>query len=171
MNGLTNDLIAIDANVFEHLLNPQENTNGHIGDLLQQLIKDKIRLLVDDKDKIVNEYKSCLLSYMEKTTVDEGKAERIILRYWLLPQNKGAIHEIVLVNQLDDLMTAITELIPPTKRKDRFYVYVAFKKGRVLVTNDHKDIVDHKAELKRKTKSFRLNGADIVDSREAYNRL
>ena len=55
MNRLTCDYIAIDTNVFEHLLNPQENTNNHIDTLLRTLTRDRVGLIVDDKKRIENE--------------------------------------------------------------------------------------------------------------------
>ncbi len=47
MNNLTPDLIAIDTNVFEHLMNPEKNTNCHIHELLKRFIEDQINLLID----------------------------------------------------------------------------------------------------------------------------
>ena len=55
MNSLTQDVIAIDANVFRHLTNPQNNVEGHISALLSQLIQDGIQYLVDDRSEIARE--------------------------------------------------------------------------------------------------------------------
>ena len=47
MNILTEDFIAIDTNVFEHLFNPEKNTDNHIWNLIERLYKDEIGLLID----------------------------------------------------------------------------------------------------------------------------
>ena len=170
MNGLIRDWIAIDTNVFEYLLNPKENTNGHISKLLSQLRKDEIRLLVDNKRRITKEYNKRLGSRSQMKSVGEGKAERILLMHWFSPENQ----EVVDIKQQDTLMTAIRGIIFTQRGKpvtDRFFVYVAFKKGRVLVTNDHADIVSRRAELLQKTRNVRPKGADIMKSIEAYNKL
>ena len=170
MNGLSQDSIAIDTNVFEHLLNPQENVDGHIGDLLRKLSKDKIHLLVDDKKRIRKEYWNRLNSYVQKERVAEGQAERILLIYWFSAANQ----EVVSVKQNDALMKAIQNIIHEKRGKavtDRFYVYIAFKKGRILVTNDNKDIVNRRGQLRQKTRKARPNGADIMTSETAHSKL
>ena len=170
MNGLTQDLIAIDANVFEHLLNRQKNTQKHIGALLQQLIEDEIRLLVDDKKRIRKEYSNRLNSYVQKEQAAEGNAERIVLRHWFALENQ----KIVSVDQDDPLMKAVQNIIHEKRGKavtDRFYVYVAFKEGRILVTNDIKDIVNRRSQLRKITRKARPNGADIMTSKKAHSNL
>ena len=166
MNQLTKDLIAIDANVFERLFNPSKNRAGHITILLTRLKDDQIHLLVDDKDKIVNEYYNRLKPHMK----GEDEKRILLTHYWLLPGNR----KVVCVNTNDKLMVAIKGIIPVKRGKpitDRFYVYVAFKKGRILVTNDRKDIFDNREELKRKTKKFCPRDGDIMTSQQAHDRL
>ena len=71
-------------------------------------------------------------------------------------------------------MESIKGVIEVQKGKpvtDRFFVYVAFKKDRVLVTNDRGDILNNRKELKRKAKTLRLKDADILNSQEAYERI
>ena len=51
MNKITCDYIAIDTNVFEHLLNPHENCANHIDKLLGTLAADRVGLIVDEKKK------------------------------------------------------------------------------------------------------------------------
>lgn len=170
MNGLTRDWIAIDTNVFEHLLYPKENSYGDIWKLLSQLKSDEIRLLVDNKHRIAKEYNKRLGSRIQKEPVSEGKAERILLMHWFFPDNQ----EVVDIKQKDALMTAIGGIIPTQRGKpvtDRFFVYVAFKKGRVLVTNDHADIVSRRANLLQKTRNIRPNGADIMTPKKACQKL
>lgn len=173
MNILTQDFIAIDTNVFEHLFNPEKNTNDHILYLIGRLRKDKIRLLIDgprEKSRIRGEYYERLSPYVN-SSLQRGRAESVLLRYFLLlPEN----YKVVKVNQKDDLMESIKGVIEVQKGKpvtDRFFVYVAFKKERVLVTNDNRDILSKKKELKHKAKILRLKGADILSSQEAYERI
>lgn len=163
MNGLTNDTIAIDANVFGQLTT--KDNREHIGELLRRLIEDEIHLLVDEGKKIVTEYDSFFPRYLE--CADERGAEGELILYWFSSEN----HKVVPVDTKDNLMVAIRNIIPAHRGQDRFYVYVAFKKGRVLVSNDEKDIWRHRHELKRRTKRFRPNEADIVTSDEAHSRL
>ena len=168
MNNLTEDSIAIDANVFEHLLNPKQNHDNHITILLGQLRRDQIRLLVDDKKRIVKEYGQRLINYMNKTAGDNPN--RILLAYWFSRDNM----EVVCVAANDKLMTAIKDIILVKSGKavtDRFYVYVAFKKGGILVTNDNEDILKNREELKRKTKNFCPRGRDIMTSQQAWDGL
>ncbi len=125
------------------------------------------------KKKISNEYSQNLQKYIKKEY--ERKNERHLLGYFLSPDNRKSVS--VSVN--DDLMNAITKIIPEGKGADRFFVYVAFKKGRVLVTNDRRDIIDERGQIgerKRKlfknTKKYRSDGkSDILTSQAAYDKL
>ena len=165
MNGLTNDTIAIDANVFGHITTKDKCKRKYIGKLLRRLLEDNISLLVDDKKKIIAEYGNLFPRYLERA--DERGAEGELISYWFHSKN----HKTVPVDTRDNLMVAITNIVPARKGKDRFYVYIAFKEGRVLVSNDGKDIWKRRGELKKKTNRFRTRGADILTSREACNKL
>lgn len=142
-------------------MNPQNNVDRHIGVLLKRLIQDSIRLLVDDQKVIGRECEYQILRKVEN--MEEGMAERFLLLYWLNPDN----HKKVVVDMTDELMSAITEVIPVRKGADRFYIYVAFKKKRILVTNDRKDILNQRGRMT----NIRPQGADILDSQEAQDRL
>ncbi len=101
----------------------------------------------------------------------EKGAERILLD--ILLRNP----ERVYVNQADNLMRSIKGIIEAQEGKpvtDRFFVYVAFKKDRMLVTNDRGDILSKKEELKRRARRAqkrRLKDADILSSQEAYEKI
>ena len=173
MNILTQDFIAIDTNVFEHLFNPEKNVDNHISNLIERLRKDEIRLLVDGprkESRILGEYNERLSPYVN-SSLQWGRAEWKLLRYFLfLPEN----FKVVDIDQQDDLMVSIKGIIGVRKGKpvtDRYFVYVAFKKDRALVTNDSGDILNNKGKLKRKAKTLRLKGADILSSQEAYERI
>ena len=167
INNLTTDSIAIDTNVFQHLMDDEDiNEDGHITRLLSLLAKDKILLLVDDGGVIVRE-----CSYqLQPSTPDilkgaEGSVERLLLVYWLTPQT----HKTITVDETGALMTSILKIVPKSKKGDRFYVYVAFKEGRVLMTNDKRDIWSKRDRLKQETPLS--PGADILTSEEAYDKL
>ena len=176
MDNLTKDSIAIDTNIFEHLLNPRENTNRHIDQLLKQLCNDKIKLLVDDKRRITDEYHKRLTKRIQQINDDSKK--RRLLRYWVKPEN----HKCITVYLNDKLMVGIKGIISEPQGKpgtDKFFVYVAFKQGRILITNDRRDMIDEGTQigvrrqklLKIPTSSGRRKGADILTSQQAYNRL
>ena len=175
MNNLTSDWIAVDTNVFEHLMNPQKNICNHIHKLLTKFIEDKILLLIDDRRKIIKEYFQHLPEYLKDTNDRMGEGK--LLFHFLKTEN----YKIIQVDLSDNLMSAIKKIVSKHKRADRFFVYVAFKKSRVLVTNDQKDIIDEgtkcgerRRKLLKNTKQYRPRGegkADILTSQEACNRL
>ena len=176
MNILTKDFIAIDTNVFMHLFDSEKNTDDHILYLIERLRKDEIRLLIDgprEKSRIWGEYLARLSPYLN-SSLQWGRAEWKLLRYFLLlPGNS----KVVDIDQKDNLMVSIKGIIGMRKGEpvtDHFFVYVAFKKERVLVTNDRDDILSKKKELKRgarKAKTLKLKGADILSSQEAYKKI
>ncbi len=164
MNNLTTDSIAIDANVFMHLMDARVK-DEYIRVLFRRLFNDKIMLLIDDKGKIFGEYYKHLKPLLKK---DECHLDSRLLAYWLLPDN----HKTVPINMTGELMTAITRIIPSRKGQDRFYAYVALHEGRVLVTNDKKDILSKRTELLRIRVHPRLpKGAKILSSQQAHDRL
>jgi len=151
MSNLTSDWIAIDTNVFEHLMNPQKNTCNHIYKLLTQFIKDKILLLTDNRRKIINEYLQNLPEYLKYK--NDRMGEGTLLFHFLKIEN----HEVIHVDLSDNLMSAIKKIIPEHKKTDRFFVYVAFKRNKIFVTNDRKDIIDEGTKYgERKRKLLRV---------------
>lgn len=172
MNNLTQDFISIDTNVFMHLFDSKKSTNDHILYLIERLRKDEVRLLVDgprEKSRILGEYDECLSPYVN-SSLQWGRAEWKLLRYFLLPGNS----KVVDIDQKEPLMESIKSIVGVRKGEsvtDCFFVYVAFKKERVLVTNDGRDILSKRKQLKRKAKKLRLKGADILSSQEAYKKI
>ena len=129
------DCVAIDTNVWIHLLNPQDNVNSHINKLLDYLRRQGIALIIDDQGKIAKEYRDSVLRRYQG--MDETQNERYMLRYCL-----SAPRRVVTLSELDDLMNAIEEVICESgKDADRTFVYVALKIGRTLISNDMRDIV------------------------------
>ena len=173
-NSLTHDFIAIDTNVFEGLLNPQENVDDHIGALLNFLALDEIRLLVDGGDgRVVREYRNRLGRFFEKQSESAEMTHQDhleILRYWFRPES----HKEVEVRQGDNLMNSIKSIVDSGSATDRTFVYVAINKDRTLVTNDRKDIIDlgnrhgrRREQLLQLAKRKKKKRADILTSQEA----
>ena len=175
-NSLPGDFIAIDTNVFEGLLNPQENTDDHIGALLTFLALGGVRLLVDGEDgRIVKEYRNRLARFFDRQS---GSGEMVyqdhleVLRYWFRLES----HREVGVNHGDTLMNAIKTIIDSGSATDRTFAYVVINEDRILVTNDRKDFIDfgnrrgqRRQKLLRLAKQQRKKQAGILTSREAMN--
>ncbi len=170
MNGLTCDYIAIDTNVFLHLTNEKFNSDRHIHKLLQvpKEGENKIHLLVDTNGEIFSEYGRHLLKE-EFLQSRQRKNEAQIIKYWL----RFAPRKPISVHKTDQLWSAIFSIIPEAKEEvDRIFVYVAFQTGRILISNDRKHIVSRRGQLKSCYRNgFCSNGADVMDSQEAYNRI
>lgn len=169
MNGLTCDYIAIDTNVFGHLTNEEINTCRHIHKLLRVPGKqdNKICLLVDAGNSIFSEYRRHLNE--EFLQLRQRKSEAQIIKYWL----RFAPKQSVTVNKNEQLWDAIYKIVPEDQEEiDRIFIYVAFKKGRILLSNDFKHIVNRRDQLKScYTKGFCSKGADVMGSKEAYHRV
>ena len=50
------DAVAIDTNVFIHLLNPRENVESHINELLKNPQMAQVSLIFDEEGRILGEY-------------------------------------------------------------------------------------------------------------------
>ena len=161
--------VAIDTNVFLHLFNPQENTDRHIDRVLVYLYEQGIALIVDDKGRIRGEYENQIRPIVEKS--DEMRFEIQILRAWFLPD---APRRVVSLDMRDSLMQAIRNAMP-TDSTDRIFVYVAFKEGKILISNDREDIVSQRQRLLNDTRRIRKrigsDDAEILTSQEAHDRI
>ena len=174
MSSLTDDFIAIDTNVFEHILNPNINTNNHINELLETLASDEISLIVDRDKRIQNQYKNRISPILRK--VSEKGNELLILRLWFVERINA--RKIVDVDHNSTLMNTIDSIMTNCETVDRIFVYVAFSDGRILITNDESDIVERRVPLKNKTKQLRRtlrprsnDKSDILTSTEAHQQL
>ena len=168
------DAVAIDTNVFIHLLNPQENAESHINGLLKNLQMAQVSLIVDDSERILGEYNNQIGPMIRES--DDTRNEIHILRYWIL--NCPRLTTRLVLN--DALMTAIRGVIvEPDQAVDRILVYVALRQGKVLISNDRMNIVlgppsestERHQRLLRNTRGFRTGDADILTSLEAYARI
>ena len=172
--GPFQDAAGIDTNVFSHLLNPQNNPDGHINSLLTHLFEQQVALLVDDGGRITGEYERSITPLIQR--LDEARNERQILRYWMT----SAPSRKVEFSEGDALMAGIRQVISGDAAVDRIFVYVAFKEGKVLISNDKGDIVfgsdrgrgyvPRRERLLQITQDCRPPGADILTAREAYEK-
>lgn len=155
--------IAIDACVFIHLLNPQNNEGGHIDKLLRHLLDEKYMLLVDSTGKIAKDYVAQVIP-MIRGVYEEGD-QRILLTGWMLPDR----HTSVALDPTDQLMTAIKNVIHEiAEHADRAFVYVACKNDTALITNDEEHILSRKKALLKSTKGYRGVNTSIISSIEAH---
>ena len=173
-SSLFNDLVAIDTNVFVHLLDTKgSNKDEHISELLRYLQSQKVGLVIDDKQRIAGEYSQQISPAI--LSADDTGNEAYILRYWIL----DAPREVVTLTMNDRLMAEIRKVIfELSENVDRILVYVALSSGRILVTNDETHIIlgptieqrkgPRCSRLLRSTRRLRPAGADILTSREAH---
>ena len=168
---LTRNEVAIDTNVFQHLLNPQNNVDSHINRLLEYLVRERVALIVDDQSLIASEYKQQLERRLGAS--NDIRNEVQILRYWVLHASRHSVS----VNEKDGLMKEIYEVIVEVSEDvDRTFVYVALQQGTVLISNDLRHIVrgpvdepePRRTRLLSNTEDLRPDGADILTSQEAY---
>ena len=165
MNWLAKDCIAIDTNVFSDITNRTKNTNNHINTLLRTLMDEGAHLLVDSDNVIVNEYNRHLLKEdFLKKYVDSD--EVYLLVYWM----KEAPYQKIAVND-DELLAAIKKVIhEKNEHTDRILVYIAFIRGKVLISNDKRHITgeQRRADLLNSTTGIRAEGGNVMTSEQAY---
>lgn len=177
MSKLTCDHIVIDTNVFEHILNPQKNTDDHIDTLLGSLIRDGVNLIVDEDRRIEGEYENRIKPMFRNISDEDIKLH--LLQFWIEFQIDN--RKRVCVSHNDRLMMAIKGVITEKEESvDRIFVYVAFKCDRILITNDGEHIIKGKSKerperrrtLLKNTRKHRPNQrAEILSSSEAVARL
>ena len=164
------ECVAIDTNVFIHLFDPDWNVKSHINRLLADLQGQGVDLIVDNGGRILGEYEHGLGPWIRSS--DDTRNEVYLLRYWM----RLARRRIVELDSRDSLMTAIRRVvIERSEQVDRIFVYVAFKVGKTLITNDLMHIVNgpmgegtsRRHRLLQVTRRFRPRDVDIVTSREA----
>jgi hypothetical protein len=137
MNNLSMDFLAIDADVFCHLLIPKDNPTSHIDRLLSALGSDKVGLLVDDTNRIQMDYVNQVIPRMDKASDTDNK--RYILQYWM----NVAPRTTVQCDNGDAMLDLIRIVIHERgAHADRTFVAVAFRMGRPLVTDDKRHILE-----------------------------
>ena len=168
ISSLTQDYIAIDTNVFGHLTRTKSgdvNEDRHVHKLLRIPRESNIALLVDDCGRISKEYKHHLQP--EKLEANQKTNEAQIIRYWmhLAPREKVSVDQ---ETQLWDKINRIIYEENLGEEIDRTFVYVAFNKGRILISNDRTHIVNRREQLKSSCVGYCPAESDIMTSKEAY---
>jgi len=159
--------IALDTNIFEHLLNRSKewNEDGHVSRLLDCLQANAFELCVDDKGKIAGEYSTMIVPIIASR--DEEGIERYVLSYWMLYCERRNVPM-----DLRDTRTArIRSIIPIHESVDQAFVYVVCAEDCKLITNDDVHILSHRSELRKRTKQYRGNNTDFISSRQAVDQL
>lgn len=173
MNNLSFDFVAIDTNVFGHLMTKPVEECVHIEYLLVKLYEKQTRLIVDSKNRVTNEYCHTLFGHLK---ISRHSLYEDLLEYWLSPTSENLI---VTVDHNEKLMKEIKKIVKiGCKTTDAIFVYVAIRKDRTLITNDRQDIIDYaKGDAKRRVKLLGLakkcgfKGARIFDSQEAVDEI
>ena len=173
MSKLSLDFVAIDTNVFGHLVTKPAEESVHIEILLVWLYDNNTRLIVDSKSRIAYEYQQTLI---ERLKTHQHSLYEDLLEYWLSPNSENMI---VTVDHKEDLMKEIKKIVKIGRKSiDSIFVYVAIRSDRALITNDRKDIIDVvKGDSKRRLKlldvarKFGFEQAVIFDSQEAISEI
>lgn len=169
-------MVAIDTNVFIHILNDQNNQDEHINTLLGHLYKKRVSLLLDNNGRIMGEYKHLITPLIEGS--NERLFESTLLRYWIHFAPKK--YSEVKLN--DELMTAIRKIIHEREEVvDQIFVYIALRERKTLITNDYIHILSgptnesnespRRTRLLRITRRHRDRGGAILNSQEAFDKI
>ena len=162
--------------MFVQLLNDQYNVGSHITKLLESLQALGSRPIVDDRGLIFGEYVIQIGAAINSG--DDTRNEMQILRYWI----HHPAPRIVVVSGRDRLMSGIKRVIVERSESvDRAFVYVSFRSGKTLITNDNTHIVNgpprerslspRRVRLLRSTRRARCRGSEILTSEEAYAKV
>ena len=158
--------IAIDTNIFAHLLNPAVNNDSHIDKLLGRLITLRFQLLVDSTRKIGNEYQQMIIPIIRNR--DDMGLQLQLLRHWMSLDIRYQVE----LDPRDNLMQQIRSIIQEQdEHADRAFVYVACKQNCHLVTNDGIHILQRRSELRRNTRRRRGRNTDFISSNQAFHKL
>ena len=170
MNLFETKKSAIDTNIFEHLLNPQKNVNGHIDILLQKMRDIGVILILDGKHRILDEYNNRTVPLFRNQATDSSK--RFLIQYWTQDCKKYQVP----VEHSSELMQKIKNALPQGEGTDAVFVFVVFRCGGTLLTNDRDDIIDegNKPDARRR-KLLKIRERDmnseILTSKEAFDLL
>ena len=170
MNLFETKKSAIDTNLFEHLLNPQENVYAHIDRLLQKMRDIGVMLIIDDKRRILAEYNDRTVPLFKNQGTDSSK--RFLIQYWTQECKKYHVP----VEHSSELMKKIKKVLPQGEGTDAVFVFVVFRCGGTLLTNDRDDIIDEGSKQDaRRRKLLKIRERDmnseILTSKEAFDGL
>ena len=143
MSLSASNCVAIDTNVFGHIIDKRVNNDGHIHYLLKTLRDKGFSLLADKKGMIFKEYRDHILreKFLKNPHIE---VEAYLLTYWLVTEPTK-----VSVDCNSTLAKEIKKIIVEQNANvDRLFVHVAFKKESSLVSNDKSHIVNRREQLK-----------------------
>ncbi|OYU45343.1 MAG: hypothetical protein CFE44_07990 [Burkholderiales bacterium PBB4] len=168
---------VIDTNILEHLLFTAPavvngegaettpagpNHDGHITRLLQKLVELRTTLAMDDKDRILGEYRNRLAARLKDPATQETTSRQLLT--WAIGSSPKAK---VKVTHNDGLMTCIAEKAKHAETSDKVIVYVAATAQCPLATNNESHINNVTKELKKCAKIHAAKGLEIYTSRQA----
>ncbi len=185
MNQPFESAVAIDTNIFLHLFHRGNdadavnvNADSHIDNLLDAMQAASVVPILDSQNKIGSEYLAYLHSIMKEE--DEMDTKRLILKYWIIDADPA----VVQFDTNSELYKRIKKVIHERDEAvDRAFVFVAFSRGTVLITNDRRHILfgpngerntstyNRRTRLMKETKKSRTKGGEILSSMEAHERM
>jgi hypothetical protein len=157
---MSNPNITIDTNVFVHLLNPSNNEDENIDNLLGLLVEKEAILCVDDKDRIEGEYITHIVPLFS-TAADQN------LRIYWLRYFMNSEWRVIPVRFGDPLMVSIRRQIRFAEPSDHIFVYVAISSNTVLISNNEDHITNNRNQLRKCSKIHRSKSTDFMTSRQA----
>ena len=142
------------------MLNPQENVCGHIDILLQNMRDIGVILILDSKHRISAEYNDRTVPLFKNQRTDSSK--RFLIQYWTQDCKQYRVH----VEHSSELMQKIKRSLPQGEGTDAVFVFVVFRCGGTLLTNDRDDIIDEGSKRNaRRTKLLRIKERDVNSER------
>lgn len=168
MSSLPTDYVAIDTNIFGHIGNRSINKDKHINTLLEYLMKKKTCLLVDEGGEIAKEYKHHLGNDENLRKKYANGREPYIIGYWMKVAKRKKI-PVEIGSLWNVIQQCIPEGIPEVgDENDRIFVYIAFFSGKVLISNDHRHIINRRDRLCSATNNLCQAGGDVMNSHTAH---
>ncbi len=164
-DGLPNDYLAIDTNVFGNIANTDEDGRARTLELLDFLKGKKTRLLTDKGKRIQDEYECHINTRKFRKQHARNRKLRRVLKYWM---HLGIRTRIDAENS--EIWPDISNEMPHDE-VDATFVCVAFIKDRALITNDHRDILSKRETLKRIAERSGLMEADVISSDAAHAKM
>jgi hypothetical protein len=158
---MAEDEVTIDTNVFVHLLNPLNNTDDHIDQLLSSLVEKQITLCVDNKGRMEGEYETHVVPLFQ------AASDQDLRMFWLRYFMDDGHKQLVPLRFGDALMVSIRRQIRFAEPSDHVFVYVAISSNTLLVSNNSKHITDHRAALRKCARTHGSKSTDFVSSQKA----
>ncbi len=140
---MRDDRITIDTNVFQHLFNPEVNTERHIDDLLRDWMRERRGLCRDSGGRIFQEYRH-ILEPIIRSRSDDG-SRLTLLRYWLAQAQAIEVD----LDQGGELMSCVKKCLRRSRAEssDQVLAGVAIEADSNLVSNDKGHLIKNREKL------------------------